>query len=129
MTRQTPTPLAVVTRLETLWPSEGSQSQTRIAQITLDVDAVGGPIWVLELLPGQRVKPESLHAMEGRWATKAKTLDEARACLNEATHALVALLEAQAAERQAFIRRIDKATGDRQATLPLGEHDPLDDRP
>jgi hypothetical protein len=39
-----------------------------------------------------------------------------------------AMLDSQARERQEFMRRINKATGDRQPTLPLGEHDPLDDR-
>lgn len=119
-----PLPPVVVTRMEVRMQDPNvSIQQITVAQITLE-----GGQWVLELLPGQTYKPEAMAKMDGRWATKATTVDEARETLAEAAHALVALLDAQAAERQAFVRRIDKATSTRQATLPLGEHDPLDDR-
>lgn len=121
-----PLPPVVVTRMEVRMQDPNvSIQQITVAQITLETPSGQ---WVLELLPGQRVLPEGLAKMDGRWATKATTVDEARETLVEAAHALVAMLDAQAAERQAFMRRIDKATGERQATLPLGEHDPLDDR-
>jgi hypothetical protein len=119
-----PLPPVVVTRMEVRMQDPNvSIQQITVAQISLE-----GGQWVLEVLPGQRVKPEALMAMDGRWATKARNVDDARETLAEAAHALVAMLDSQARERQEFMRRINKATGDRQPTLPLGEHDPLDDR-
>lgn len=84
--------------------------------------------WVLHLLPGQTNRPHPLHVMNGTYATRARTEAEAREVVKDAAHALVTMLDRQAQAVQAFTRALDAATADRQPTLPLGEHDPLDDR-
>lgn len=116
-----PRPAPEVVRLETHGPDG-----TVIARMerNTDVPRRSDVEWRLEVFPGSDSAKSALgmFRQDGRWATKALTVDEARVVLDYATHAVLTALERMDDAQATLAAGIDKATTmAAQQTLPIGE--------
>lgn len=111
-----PRPNPIVTRLETYAPDG-----TVIARMDWHYEAEQGAQagvsyaspWTLSLFPGAKgAIHEALGVWErdGQFATKARTVEEARTVLDYATHAVLTMLEKREDMQATLTAQIDKAT-------------------
>jgi hypothetical protein len=114
-----PRPAPEVTRLETHGPDG-----VVIARMERNADSRVVVVWTLEVFPGSDNAKAALGVFrqDGRWATKALTVDEAKSVLDYATHAVLTAMERIEDAQTALLAGIDKATTmTAQQTLPIGD--------
>jgi hypothetical protein len=81
-------------------------------------------LWRLEVFPHSDNAKAALgiFRQDGKWATRAQTVGEAKSVLDYATHAVLTAMERMDDAQATLLAGIDKATTmTAQHTLPLGD--------